>query len=224
MFNKKKKHFNTSTHKPHYTRQDGQNPSSVPGENENSNGQNPEAVQTASPDNPAALQPAINDPVIYPFKSKSNPNPVRADNNKPNNFRPRPSGRPSRPFQAPSPSVETAVVDPDAPDYSISQNPNVDPNAVPDPDSLTVKTCQICNMPIRSVNTAVHHNVSGELVHFDCALRELSKEFNPKLGRFKKIYYVGAGNFALVKEIYDRRGHLKSYEVLERIPYEAKEK
>lgn len=87
-----------------------------------------------------------------------------------------------------------------------------------------VSMCPICAMPIRSVNTAVHQKDTGSLVHFDCALRELSKEYYPKLGRFKKIYYIGAGNFAVVKEFYDKRGHLKNYEILEKIPYEPKEK
>ena len=79
-------------------------------------------------------------------------------------------------------------------------------------------------MPIRNSYTAIHHKESGNLAHFDCVLRELAKENNTKLGRYKKIYYIGAGNFAIVKELYDKRGHFKNYEVLERIAYEKKGK
>jgi hypothetical protein len=95
----------------------------------------------------------------------------------------------------------------------------------PEPDTLVNPVnCAICQMPIRNHYTAIRHKESGSLAHFDCVLRDLSKENYSKLGRFKKIYYIGAGNFAIVKEIFDKRGHFKSYEVLEKIVYEAKEK
>ena len=84
--------------------------------------------------------------------------------------------------------------------------------------------CPVCNMPVRSHYTALHHKTTGEPVHFDCVLRELSKENYPKLGRYRKIYYIGAGNFAIVKEFYDKRGHFKNYEIVEKISYEKKEK
>lgn len=204
MFNKKKKHFHHNQ-KPHYTRQDqqpgngqGQTPPAGDGNNP---GQDQANAAAPAPGN-AQAQPVKDDVVIYPFKSKSNPRP--ADPFPKRHPANPPAAAPSEPFQ--------------------SLNPNIDPNDVPNPEGQPVKICQICNMPIRSVNTSVRHKVSKEPVHFDCALRELSKEFNSKLGRFKKIYYIGAGNFAVVKEIFDRRGHLKSYEVLERIPYEEKEK
>ncbi len=84
--------------------------------------------------------------------------------------------------------------------------------------------CEICNMPIRNQYTSVHHKISGSPVHFDCVIRELSREYYSKLGRFRKIYYIGAGNFAIVKEFYDKRGHLKNYEIVEKISYEIREK
>jgi hypothetical protein len=82
--------------------------------------------------------------------------------------------------------------------------------------------CKICNMPIRNHYTAIRRKESGELSHFDCVLRELSKENLPKLGKFKRIYYIGSGDFAIVKEFYDKRGHLKNYEIIEKINYENK--
>ena len=53
--------------------------------------------------------------------------------------------------------------------------------------------------------------------HFDCVLKELIKKNQPKLRKARRIYYVGAGIFALVNELYDNRGQFKSYEVIERI-------
>jgi len=84
-------------------------------------------------------------------------------------------------------------------------------------------SCSICKLPIKNYYTAIRHGNGDEMVHFDCALRELSREHGSKLGRFKKIYYIGAGNFAIVKEFYDRYGHLKNYEIIEKISYEKRE-
>jgi hypothetical protein len=83
--------------------------------------------------------------------------------------------------------------------------------------------CPICNLPIRNVFTAIRQKESKTLCHFECVLTELNKEFTPKLAKGKQIYYVGAGQFALVREVTDKRGNLRTYEILERIPYEVKE-
>ncbi|MGC8765291.1 MAG: hypothetical protein ACP5QT_05335 [Brevinematia bacterium] len=91
-------------------------------------------------------------------------------------------------------------------------------------DSTVISTCSICNAPVKSIYTAIRHKETGELVHFDCVIRELVKEYKHKLGKNLRIYYIGAGDFAIVREIYDRRGYLKSFEVIERIEYEKKEK
>jgi hypothetical protein len=85
-----------------------------------------------------------------------------------------------------------------------------------------ISICQICNMPVKSIYTAIRHRETGEFVHFDCVIRELIKENSSKLGKNLKIYYVGSGNFAIVKEIYDKRGFLKTFEIVERIEYEKR--
>lgn len=200
MFNKKKRHFNNQ-HRPHYTRQPGG--PDHPDESKPSTQEGQNAVETGSPVNAAPVasqqQPQVRTDVTdIPVEATSYNIPVQ-------------SAEPVAPPAA-SPVIQGAP----QPQPSAQQNP-----AQPGQD---VSTCPICNMPIRSVNTAVHQKDTGSLVHFDCALRELSKEYYPKLGRFKKIYYIGAGNFAVVKEFYDKRGHLKNYEILEKIPYEPKEK
>lgn len=204
MFNKKKKHSNNNN-RPHYTRQnggpetppDGSNPPQIAQPQENDNANPP--INTDNQDNGTQVQP---EPVIT-AQNPPQETVVQA------------------PQSAPTPPaaiVQNGQLVQGQQGLQGPQNPQA-PQAQSD-----VRTCQICNMPIRSLNTAVHHKTSGELVHFDCALRELSREFYPKLGRFKKIYYIGAGNFAVVKEFYDKRGHLKNYEIVEKIPYEPKEK
>ena len=80
--------------------------------------------------------------------------------------------------------------------------------------------CCICGLPIRSIHTSMIHNVTGNLAHFDCILKELINEKKTKLSRFRKIYYIGAGNFAIVKEIYDKKGRLKTYEIIEKIDWQ----
>ncbi len=87
-----------------------------------------------------------------------------------------------------------------------------------------ISECPICKAPIKSIYTAIRHRETNELVHFDCAIRELVREYKHKLGKNLRIYYVGAGDFAIVKEIYDKKGFLKTYEIIERIEYEKKDK
>ncbi|MCX7820771.1 MAG: hypothetical protein N2258_03755 [Brevinematales bacterium] len=88
----------------------------------------------------------------------------------------------------------------------------------------TISECPICKAPIKSIYTAIRHKDSDQLVHFDCAIRELVREYKHKLGKNLRIYYVGAGDFAIVREIYDKKGFLKTYEIIERIEYEKKDK
>ena len=90
-------------------------------------------------------------------------------------------------------------------------------------DTPVISICSICNAPVKSIYTAIRHRETGELVHFDCIIRELVKDYRHKLGKNLRIYYVGAGDFAIVREVYDRRGNLKTFEVIERIEYEKKD-
>jgi hypothetical protein len=121
--------------------------------------------------------------------------------------------------------TEQVVQKPEEPPIEVPKEllPDQD-NSTRDAILVNPVNCPICNMPIRNPHTAMRHKETKELAHFDCILRNLSKENTAKLGRFKRIYYVGAGNFAIVKEILDKRGFLKSYEILEKINYESREK
>lgn len=95
-----------------------------------------------------------------------------------------------------------------------------DENSLPlDPNA---PICPVCNEPIRSVLTAIRHKESGQLAHFDCIVKDIRAASGDKLGKHRKIYYIGAGNFAIVRERYDKRGRLRSYHIIERISYESK--
>ena len=86
-----------------------------------------------------------------------------------------------------------------------------------------ISICSICNSPVKSIYTSIKHRDTNEYVHFDCVIRELIKEYRHKLGRNLKIYYIGAGDFAIVREVLDKMGYLKTFEVVERIEYEKKD-
>ncbi|MCX7882402.1 MAG: hypothetical protein N2314_04175 [Brevinematales bacterium] len=83
--------------------------------------------------------------------------------------------------------------------------------------------CPLCNYPIKKFYTTVRHPAHDTLVHFDCALREIFQQYKSRLARDQRIYYIGAGRFAIVKEIRDKRGNLKNYQIVEKIEYEKHE-
>lgn len=83
--------------------------------------------------------------------------------------------------------------------------------------------CVVCGVIIRNIYTSIKHPEKSGPAHFDCVVRELAKSNLTKLGRGKNIYYIGGGNFAIVRENYDRRGRFRSFEVIEKIAYEKKE-
>lgn len=59
------------------------------------------------------------------------------------------------------------------------------------------KTCAICKKPIFDLAGAIADKESGEPVHFDCAIEQISKA--ESLGPNEKVVYIGAGNFAVVE-------------------------
>lgn len=83
--------------------------------------------------------------------------------------------------------------------------------------------CPICNSVIKNVTIAVNHHESGTPAHFDCVLKQLRQQHRNKLGKNRKVYYIGGGRFAIVKEKYDKKGRFRNYHVLEKIEYEDRE-
>lgn len=207
MFNKKKRHFGNNQ-RPHYTRQgNGPDDGKDTPQDAQKAGEANAPVNNAGPHIPAEQQAPLTQNNGVNAVPQASVSPSIQPNEQNMNR------------QDPSPNAVQDIPQNTGPAAPVQNAVNPQPGSPQD-----VSMCPICNMPIRSLNTAVHQKVTGSLVHFDCALRELSREYYPKLGRFKKIYYIGAGNFAVVKEFYDKRGHLKNYEILEKIPYEPKEK
>lgn len=169
---------------------------------------------------------------------KNNPNQQNPSGGQPNNGQQnrnerKPGGNQPRPQQQPNqnqqnrrppvqqppqpPVVREYVEIP--PELMPDRPPSVDPELIANPNN-----CPLCQMPVRSYFTALKYKDTGELAHFDCILRELNKEHAAKLGKGRRIYYIGGGKFALVKEIYDRRGHFKSYEVIEKFEVEPRDR
>ncbi len=83
--------------------------------------------------------------------------------------------------------------------------------------------CPICEQAVQSLSTAIWHKEHGTPAHFDCVVKELVQTHKDSLGKHRRIYYIGKGQFAIVKETFDKRGQLKTYQVMERIPYEHTE-
>jgi hypothetical protein len=83
--------------------------------------------------------------------------------------------------------------------------------------------CPICDKPIQGLIFALKHQPTGKFAHFDCIMGEIQKTKPDIQQKGRKLYYIGAGNFAIVREIFDKRGRLKNYTILERITHETKE-
>jgi len=110
----------------------------------------------------------------------------------------------------------------DIPTYVFGQDQETPPQGetqeVESPENQPV--CPICHYPIKKFYTTVRHPSHDALVHFDCALRELFQQHKSRLARDQRIYYIGGGRFAIVKEIRDKRGNVKDYQIIEKIEYE----
>ncbi|MFN3660090.1 MAG: hypothetical protein ACK4TN_02500 [Brevinematales bacterium] len=113
----------------------------------------------------------------------------------------------------------------DVPRYSFSEiNASQTEETATDTENAENQSiCPLCNYPIKKFYTTVRHPSHDVLVHFDCALRELFQQYKSRLARDQRIYYIGAGRFAIVKEIRDKRGNIKSYQIVEKIEYEKHE-
>ena len=83
--------------------------------------------------------------------------------------------------------------------------------------------CPLCEKPIEGLIYALKHEPTGQYAHFDCIVGEFQKQKPDLQQKGRKIYYVGSGNFAVVKELFDKRGRFRGYTVLEKLSNEPKE-
>ncbi len=219
MQHKKKKHY--FGRKPHYHKK--------PDENGNENPESasaPEGEGERRPETAAAEANADSNANVSqeqkPAERREGENPNRQSSRRrrnPNRFNRSSGGDGSRQENAGGEQREQR----ERPDHRERFTPNqrqeeedtgpIDPNA---------PVCPICEAPIRNVLTAIRHKESGNLAHFDCIIKVIRTENTEKLGKHRRIYYIGAGNFAIVRERYDKRGRLRNYHIIERISYESK--
>ncbi len=171
-------------------------------------------------------------------------NPQNQQNQRPQqkpSFRPGQPGRPTPPQGPKNPPVGPEPIkrsqahevlppdyklpeDLDVPSYTFSEATSPAAQSAPvgseDTSEKNQNICPLCNYPIKKFYTTVRHPSHDQLVHFDCALREIFQQYKTKLAKDQRIYYIGAGRFAIVKEIRDKRGNVKSYQIIEKIEYE----
>ncbi|URA11066.1 hypothetical protein [Thermospira aquatica] len=177
-----------------------------------------------------------NRPQGFNPQSQQNQNPQQKPSDRPSQVNRSPSSQsPKKPPMSAEPvkrSFAHEVLPPDyklpedldIPSYTFSEISSTEeksPSVAPeDNGEITQNVCPICNYPIKKFYTTVRHPLHDKLVHFDCALREIFQQYKTKLARDQRIYYIGAGRFAIVKEIRDKRGNVTSYQIIEKIEYE----
>lgn len=83
--------------------------------------------------------------------------------------------------------------------------------------------CPVCEKPIRNQYISIRHNESGNPAHFHCILNQITETNREKIGKNQRVCYIGAGNFAIIRESYDKRGRAKTYQIIEKIRYEKRE-
>lgn len=197
------KHNKTSSTKPHYHRSDN-NKNSKSKKDEGHKKQNQSfnkktGLKTASSDSPMQHRETSKD-------QNNSQTPASKNNNRRQNWNKR------------SRSQNRPPVKPIKPSNRIYNSKEKQDELVEEVEKGLV--CPICEKPIRNIAMAIQQKESGKLAHFDCVLKQIHTQYHSRMSRNRRIYYIGAGNFALVKEQYDKKGHLKSYRVLEKFEYE----
>ena len=90
-------------------------------------------------------------------------------------------------------------------------------NAVP----LSAFKCIHCGLPITDSYSALSDRKTGEPVHFDCVMLELSKQ--EKLETGDSLSYIGGGRFGIV-HFNDGRGDTRNFSIKKILEWEDKEK
>ncbi len=80
--------------------------------------------------------------------------------------------------------------------------------------------CPICSKEVKDRLTAIKEKTTKEDAHFNCITSKIKKSFDIK--NKDKIYYIGGGRFALVKE--KRFKNRFSFTIKEKINYCEKTK
>lgn len=80
--------------------------------------------------------------------------------------------------------------------------------------------CPLCGKPVRNINIAIEEKKSKQPAHFECIMRDLSREI--QLGPHERLHYLGSGCFGVVK-LEEGKG-LSDYSIVRRIQYEDNDK
>ncbi|OHD12523.1 MAG: hypothetical protein A2Z96_05315 [Spirochaetes bacterium GWB1_48_6] len=76
--------------------------------------------------------------------------------------------------------------------------------------------CSICSEIVQEMSSAIAYGPEHLPAHMECVLKELEKRETPGTG--ERLLYIGAGNFALVKD-----SETGSLEIVKKIPVETKD-
>ena len=87
------------------------------------------------------------------------------------------------------------------------------------PENTWQPDCPLCGKSIRNINIAIEEQKSKQPAHFECIMRDLTKEVT--LGPQERLHYLGSGCFGIVK-LQEGKG-LSSYSIVRRIQYEDRD-
>ena len=86
---------------------------------------------------------------------------------------------------------------------------------------LPVLNCIRCSLPIQDHHSALSDRKTGEPVHFDCVMAELTEQEKPE-GE-DVLCYLGGGRFGIIR-YNDTKGESKSFTIKKILEWEDKEK
>jgi len=89
------------------------------------------------------------------------------------------------------------------------------PPALPLPSA----SCAWCGKPIKEMSTAISEPVSGNPVHFDCAINRIIEE--ETLERGDTVSYIGGGRFGIIH--YNNPPDIRDFKIRKVLEWENKE-
>ena len=88
-------------------------------------------------------------------------------------------------------------------------------------NAVSSLNCISCGLPIADPSSALSDRKTGEPVHFDCVMVELSKQ--EKLETGDVLSYIGGGRFGIV-HFYEGKGENRNFVIKKIVEWEEKDK
>ncbi len=82
-----------------------------------------------------------------------------------------------------------------------------------------ITKCEICGEPINELASAINNRSSGNPVHFDCVLNQLTESEKP--GPNDKVTYIGNGKFAVLH--FENVHDMRHFSIVKEIEWESRE-